>query len=76
MAQRDEEIDNLVHEEDKIGIDVNDKSKVHEFLPRLNDILRSGTSNENWVLFQETLSEITDKVKIRALKHSARQFIL
>ncbi|KDQ85166.1 hypothetical protein L798_07341 [Zootermopsis nevadensis] len=35
-----------VHEED-IGIDVNDRSKIHEFLPRLQDALTSGTSDVN-----------------------------
>jgi hypothetical protein len=38
-------------------------SKIHEFLPALNDILRSGTSEENWERFQQLIREITDKVR-------------
>jgi hypothetical protein len=49
--------------DEELGIDVNDRSKIHEFLPALNDILRSGTSEENWGRFLQTIQEITDKVR-------------
>jgi hypothetical protein len=48
---------------DELGIDVNDRSKIHEFLPALNIILRSGNSEENWERFQQLTREITDKVR-------------
>jgi hypothetical protein len=49
--------------DEELGIDVNDRSKIHEFLPALNDIIRSGTSEENWARFLNTIQEITDKVR-------------
>jgi hypothetical protein len=59
-----EEIPDPEQAEDKnIGINADDTSEIHEFLPSLNDILRSGTSEVNWKRFQETLTNITEKVK-------------
>jgi hypothetical protein len=51
-------------EDNSIGINVNDTSKIHEFLPRLNKLLRSGTSNDNWERFQETQTDITERFKV------------
>jgi hypothetical protein len=53
-------------EDNSIGVNVDDTSKIHEFLPRLNEILRSGSSNDNWKRFQETLTDITERVKVLA----------
>jgi hypothetical protein len=53
-------------EGNSIGINVYDTSNIREFLPILNDILRSGTSDVNWKRFQETLTNITEKVKALA----------
>ena len=44
-------------------IDVDDKSQIHEFLPQLNEILRSGTSEENWTRFEGILEEVTLKAQ-------------
>jgi hypothetical protein len=63
-SRRDEDIETpSMHEEEDIGIDVNNRSKIHEFLPRLQDVLTSGTSDVNWERFQETLREVTERVK-------------
>jgi hypothetical protein len=53
-------------EDNSIGINVDDTSKIHEFLPRLKEILRSGTSEVNWKRFQDTLTDITERVKVIA----------
>jgi hypothetical protein len=53
-------------EDNSIGINVDDTSEIHEFLPRLNEILRSGTSDANWKRFQDTLTDITERVKVLA----------
>ena len=44
-------------------IDMDNRSKIHEFLPQLNEILRSGTSEENWMRFEGILEEVTLKVQ-------------
>jgi hypothetical protein len=44
-----------------IAIDVDDRSQIHEFIPQLNEILRSGTSEENWERFQGILNKVTLK---------------
>jgi hypothetical protein len=45
-------------------MNINDRAKIHEILPTLNDIIRSGTSEVNWERFQHTMQEITEKVRI------------
>lgn len=49
--------------EDNLIIDVDDKSQIHEFLPEINEILRAGTSDDNWLRFQGIMQRITDKVR-------------
>lgn len=49
--------------EDNFIIDVDDRSKIHEFLPEINEILRAGTSNDYWMRFEGIMQRITDKVR-------------
>jgi hypothetical protein len=46
-----------------MGIEVDDTTKTQELLPRLNETLKSGISNDNWERFQETVTEMNERVK-------------
>ena len=55
--------DTTQEENDDQVINVDEKSKIHEFLPRLNNFLLDATSEENWDRFQEVLVELTDNTE-------------